>query len=108
MHALVELVTAECAIPRGPFVHVRGRHAAGDLAARSPHTGSPSGRLKYTIRRPCPLSEDARARLDGGAIDVVTLYSPRSATLFAAEARANGWDLSAVTTVSISVAADPR
>jgi uroporphyrinogen-III synthase len=106
VHALVQLVTAECDPADGPLVHVRGRNAAGDLAGALARHGFAVRPAEIYDQRPCPPGPEARALLDARAIDVVTLYSPRSATFFAAEARSNVWDLSAVTTVSISAAAD--
>lgn len=106
VRALTDLVTAECDIARGPLVHVRGRHAAGDLAGALAARGFAVRPAEIYDQTPCPVAPDARARLEAGAIDVVTLFSPRTAAHFAAEARAHDWDLSPVTVVSISAAAD--
>jgi uroporphyrinogen-III synthase len=53
-----------------------------------------------------PLPDPARDLLADGGEAVVPLFSPRSARLFAGQAAAGGWDLSRVTAVSLSAAAD--
>ena len=106
VHALTGLVAAECDPAHGPLVHVRGRHAAGDLAGALAARGFTVRPAEIYDQTPCPVSADAGARLEAGGVDVITLFSPRSAAVLASEARARGWDLSPVTAVSISAAAD--
>jgi len=106
VQALTELVVAECDPARGPLVHVRGRHAAGDLAGALGARGLSVRPAEIYDQTPSPISPDAGARLEARGVHVITLFSPRSAAFFAAEARVRGWDLSPVTAVSISAAAD--
>ena len=106
VRALAELVADRCDPARGPLVHVRGRHAAGDLAGALAARGLTVRAAEIYDQTPCPIAPDAAARLEEGAIDAVAIFSPRSAAAFSAEARERAWDLSPVTTVSISAAAD--
>jgi uroporphyrinogen-III synthase len=88
----------------GDFLHVRGRHAAGDLVGRLRTAGVPARAAEIYEQVARPLEGPARELLAGGGEAVVALFSPRSVRLFAAQAA--GWDLGRVTTVSLSAAAD--
>lgn len=102
--ALTALVAAE---PPGPgaFVHVRGRHAAGDLTGRLAAAGVPARGLELYDQAPAPMPEEVRALLGTGAVDAMAAFSPRSAALFAQAAQAAGWDLGGAALVALSAAA---
>lgn len=103
--ALAEMAIAAYRPGAGAFVHVRGRQAAGDLLGQLAAAGVPGRAAEIYEQAPCPLSARARDFLAAGGIDVMALFSPRSAGLLAAELRAGGWDLSGVTAVALSAAA---
>ncbi len=103
--ALAGLATARAREGAGDFVHVRGRHAAGDLTGRLDRAGIPARALEIYDQRAGPLPAAACDLLARGGIAVVTAFSPRSAGLFAAQAAAAGWDLGRVTLVALSAAA---
>ncbi len=103
--ALAALVIREARRGSGDFVHVRGRHAAGDLTGRLRAAGVPARALELYDQSPCSLTREARDLLAAGGVDVLTAFSPRSAALLAHEAQAAGWDLGAATLVALSAAA---
>ncbi len=103
---LAALVVAEARPGDAPLVHVRGRHAAGDLTARLAAAGLAARGLELYDQTPAEPPPEARALLEAGAVDVAAVFSPRSAALFAAAATRAGWDLSRLTLVSLSAAAD--
>ncbi|HET9067335.1 MAG TPA: uroporphyrinogen-III synthase [Amaricoccus sp.] len=90
----------------GAFLHVRGVHAAGDLVGMLAAAGVPAraAAIYDQVRR--PLDAEARGLLAAGRIDVLPLFSPRTARLLSAEGAGGGWDLSRTTLVSLSPAAD--
>jgi uroporphyrinogen-III synthase len=104
--ALAALVAAASDPGGGPFLHVRGRHAAGDLVGRLAAAGVPARAAEIYDQAPRALSGEARALLAAGRADVLAFFSPRSARLFAEAARAAGWELAAATAVSLSAATD--
>lgn len=87
----------------GPFLHVRGRHAAGDLVGALADRGIAARAVELYEQRACSLDDAARALIAAGAPVVVPLFSPRSARIFAGETA--GLDLSALTVVGLSPAA---
>lgn len=104
---LAALVARAASAPgAGAFVHVRGRHAAGDLAGRLAADGVEVRAAEIYDQTPRPLTPEARSLLARGEVATVAVFSPRSARLFAAEAAAAGADLSRAAAVSISAAAD--
>jgi uroporphyrinogen-III synthase len=103
--ALADLV-AEGHRPGGAVLHLRGRHAAGDLVAELAARGIPARAAEIYDQRPCPLAPEARDLLARGDRAVLPVFSPRTARLFAAEAADAGWDLGAATAVSLGAAAD--
>lgn len=103
---LAALVVAAHRPGAGAFLHVRGRHAAGDLVAQLAAAGVPARAAAIYDQLPRTLDGPARALLVAGGPAVVALFSPRTARLFAAQARAAGWPLGGVTAVSLSAAAD--
>jgi uroporphyrinogen-III synthase len=103
--ALARLVADAWRPGAGAVLHLRGRHAAGDLAGRLREAGVCVREVVVYDQPVQPLPAEARAVLAGGA-DLLAFFSPRGARLFAAEARAAGWPLGAATAISISAAAD--
>jgi len=106
VEALAALAAARARPGRGAFLHVRGRHAAGDLTGRLAALGIPTRALEIYDQIPCPVGPEAAALLAARGIKTIAAFSPRSAALFAGQARAAGWDLSGATLVAISAAAD--
>jgi uroporphyrinogen-III synthase len=104
--ALAALVAREAVPGAGGFLHLRGRHAAGDLVGRLAAAGLEARAAEIYDQTPCPLPEAARSLLAEGRAEVLAFFSPRTARLFAAEARQAGWNLEAATSVSLSLAAD--
>lgn len=66
----------------GPFLHVRGAHVAADIAGALKQAGRAARDVVVYDQQPLPLSDDARAMIDGDGPVVLPLMSPRSATLF--------------------------
>lgn len=103
---LAALARREARPGAGELVHVRGRHAAGDLTGRLAAAGVPARALELYDQVPVEIGPAARALLARGGIEVLTAFSPRSAALFARAAAAAGWDLGGATLVALSAAAD--
>ena len=103
---LAALVIAANRPGAGAFLHVRGRHAAGDLVGSLTAAGVAARAAEIYDQTPLPLAGPARTLLAEGGPAVLALFSPRSARLFAAQARDAGWPLARVTAVSIAAAAD--
>lgn len=70
----------------GPMLHLRGRDARGDLAARLTAAGVETAEVVVYDQRAQSLNLAATDHLLGKAPVIVPLFSPRSATLFRAEA----------------------
>ncbi len=104
--ALAALVSATYRPGDGALLHVRGRHAAGDLLGRLAAAGIAARAVEIYDQVPAPLPRDARDLLARGGADVLAFFSPRTAGLFAAEAARAGWDLGRAAAVSLSTAAD--
>ena len=79
--ALVALVTAER--PAGLLVHLRGENSRGDVAGRLRAAGLSADDLVVYRQSARPLTDAARAALDGDAPVVAPLYSPFSARALA-------------------------
>ncbi|MFO1107401.1 MAG: uroporphyrinogen-III synthase [Amaricoccus sp.] len=92
--------------PGGTFLHVRGRHAAGDLVAALGAWGVPARAAEIYDQVPQPLDDAARAALGAGAVDALAVFSPRSASLLGAALREGGWPLAHVRAAALSAAAD--
>jgi len=90
----------------GTLLHVRGRHAAGDLAGRLAAAGIAVRAAEIYDQVRAPLPEEARALLARGGAEAVAFFSPRTARLFAAAAAGAGWELSGPAGVALSAAAD--
>lgn len=76
---------------RGPLLHLCGQETRGDLAARLTAAGVPTRAATVYRQRPVPLTEAAVSLLRGDAPVIVPLFSPRSATFFAAAAGTGRW-----------------
>ncbi|WP_102106655.1 uroporphyrinogen-III synthase [Oceaniglobus roseus] len=86
---LVRLVADES--PPGPLLHLRGVHAAGDVAGELAARGLRVAEAVVYDQQPVPLTPAALALLHDAAPVLLPLFSPRSARLVraaAAEARA--------------------
>lgn len=79
VEALLALVCQDR--PAEPLVHIRGAHAAGDLAGRLSGAGIAVSEVVAYDQLPMALSPEARALLAGGQPVVLPLFSPRSAAL---------------------------
>lgn len=105
--ALAALAAASWRPGDGGLLHVRGRHAAGDLVGALASNGVPARAVELYEQVAQPLSPAARALLagagEGAAGVVVPLFSPRTARILARETA--GLDLSGVTVVGLSDAA---
>ncbi|NEX48130.1 uroporphyrinogen-III synthase [Pseudotabrizicola algicola] len=65
-----------------PFLHMRGREARGDLAARLQSAGVPAQEVIVYAQEPQPLSSEARGVLEASGDVIAPLFSPRSAEVF--------------------------
>lgn len=68
----------------GRLVHLRGTHAAGNLAARLRAAGLAAEEVVGYDQVPVPLTDEAAELLAGQGPVVLPLYSPRSAELVSA------------------------
>jgi uroporphyrinogen-III synthase len=103
---LAALVIAAHRPGHGDILHVRGRHAAGDLVGRLAAAGVPARSLELYDQEPEHITGQAKHMLDSKRITAVALFSPRSAALFAKNANAEGWELGTIAAVSLSSAVD--
>lgn len=69
----------------GPFLHLRGREARGDIAPRLTAKGVPTHAAVVYAQEPLALTEEARAMLRGPDAVVVPLFSPRTAELLTSQ-----------------------
>lgn len=67
----------------GPFLHLRGQEARGDIAPRLAAKGRPAHAAIVYAQTPLPLTNAARSLLSGQEPVIVPLFSPRTAQLFA-------------------------
>lgn len=104
--ALAALITAQHRPADGPLLHIRGHHAAGDLAGALARAGFTMRATVVYDQRGCDIDGAAADLLAAGGAEIVTHFSPRSARLFAAQAAAEGWPLAAATSLALSAAAD--
>ncbi len=106
--ALAELVRQHLKPADGPLLHVSGREVAADLGALLQPAGFEVKRfVLYDAREETALPDSARAALEARALDVVTFFSPRAASVFASMVEDAGLaaNLHDVTAVAISPAA---
>jgi uroporphyrinogen-III synthase len=104
--ALAALARAAFRPGDGPFIHIRGRHAAGDLIGRLAEAGVPARAAEIYAQEPAPLGPEAARLFVEGAIGVVTQFSPRSAAALARAISSAGWPIGDLVSVSMSAAAD--
>jgi uroporphyrinogen-III synthase len=69
--------------PPGPVLHMRGTHAAADIAQALQALGQQAEALVAYAQVACPFSPAALARLAAGGVVVLPVFSPRSAQLLA-------------------------
>jgi uroporphyrinogen-III synthase len=69
--------------PVQPVLHLRGAHAASDIAQLLGERGLRAEGLVAYTQTACPLSSVAKARLEAGGDVVAPVFSPRSARLLA-------------------------
>jgi uroporphyrinogen-III synthase len=106
VEALADLVISRHAPESGACLHVRGVHAAGALEDRLELAGIEVRAAELYDQIETAIDGEAAERLVGGGIDVLTVFSPRSAVLFRDQAMAADWPLRSVVSVSLSLAAD--
>jgi uroporphyrinogen-III synthase len=106
--ALADLVRQRLDPKDGPLVHVAGRDVAFDFTDALGPAGFEVKRFTlYDAREETVLPDSARAALEARALDAVTFFSPRSASVFASMVEDAGMaaNLRDVTAVAISPAA---
>ena len=106
--ALADLARQRLDPKDGPLLHVSGREVAADLAAALEPAGFEVKRfVLYDAREETALPDSARAALEARALDVVTFFSPRAASVFATMVEDAGLaaTLHDVTAIAISPAA---
>lgn len=81
--ALIALILCD---PVTPLLHLRGREARGDIADRLLAAGLPALEAVAYAQEEQPLTPQAQEALQGQALVIAPLFSPRSAELLAAEA----------------------
>lgn len=87
--ALVARILA--ARPGGPLLHLRGRMARGDIAARLTDSGIKTQEAVVYDQELCGLTEQAKDILTREKVVIVPLFSPRTAAQFGVEwAQTNG------------------
>jgi uroporphyrinogen-III synthase len=106
--ALAELVRQRLKPADGPLLHVSGREVSADFGALLQPAGFEVKRfVLYDAREETVLPESARAALEARALDAVTFFSPRAASVFASMVEDAGLtaNLRDVTAIAISPAA---
>ena len=106
--ALADLVRQRLDPKDGPLVHVAGRDVAFDFADVLEPAGFEVKRFTlYDAREETTLPESARAALEARALDAITFFSPRAASVFASMVEDAGLaaNLRDVTAIAISPAA---
>lgn len=101
--ALAALAAAWWRPGSGALLHVRGRHAAGDLVGALAARGIPARAAELYDQTRRPLTAEARSLIAAGGEVVVPLFSPRTARVLAAELA--GLDLARLIAVGLSEAA---
>jgi uroporphyrinogen-III synthase len=104
VEALAALARAELDPAGGALLHVRGVHAAGDLAGRLIAEGYDVRPLALYDQAPAELTDAARDLLGRGALDAVAVFSPRTARLLGAALGRTGHALGRAALVALSPA----
>lgn len=76
--------------PPRRFLHLRGAHGVGDVAATLRASGHEAREQILYEQQSLGLSDEVKARLRHGAFEVVTLFSPRSAKLLGEQTGTSG------------------
>lgn len=84
------IATILAARPATPLLHLRGRHAAADVAGALTAAGIEAAQAIVYDQRPQALSAEAEALLTGSEPVIAPLFSPRTARMFAAQAQRLG------------------
>ena len=105
VQALARLVKQRLKPAGGPLFHAAGSAVAGDLAEILAADGFDlRRRMLYELAAATALSPETIAALKQGRIDLVLLFSPRTAVSFAELARAAAVDASKLTALCLSPA----
>lgn len=72
--------------PPGHLLHLRGTHARGEIADRLTRAGLQASEAVIYDQQAMPLSDEARALLNGARPVILPLFSPRSAEIVAEQA----------------------
>ncbi len=105
VQALARLVKQRLKPAGGPLFHAAGSAVAGDLAEILAADGFDlRRRMLYELAAATALSPETIAALKQGRIDLVLLFSPRTAVSFAELARAAAIDASPLTALCLSPA----
>ena len=100
---VVALVQAQLLPDGGAILHVRGKHAAGQIAMDLQGAGYLAEEAVLYQQITQELTEQARTALSRGEIDVLPLYSPRTAEVLMVEFLQNpDWSRAGITVVCIS------
>ena len=91
--------------PKPPVLHLRGQHAASDIARHLRAAGQNADAVVVYRQEPCALSPEATARLSQGGDAVLAVFSPRSARLLAAALHAQASISARLHMIAISDAA---
>ena len=86
---------------RGPLLHIRGTHVSADLAELLPDRQIATCITYEAEAR--PLSPDAHHALEAAEIDVIPVFSPRTAARLLTE-RTDRWRLDTTRLIAISPA----
>jgi uroporphyrinogen-III synthase len=106
VEALARLAAETHVSGAGAMLHLRGRHAAGDLTGLLAAAGVPARAAEIYDQRAVAISREAAALLATGRAEVLTFFSARTARIFADQAAAARWPLAAATAVALSAATD--
>lgn len=104
--SLAALAVASRVPVGGRMLHVRGRHAAGNLLQELGSAGIEAGAIEVYDQVAVPLADEVARVLAAGEDAIVTAFSPRSARLFADEVVKRNLPLSRAATLALSAAAD--
>jgi uroporphyrinogen-III synthase len=105
VEALADLVIARHDPQSGACLHVRGVHAAGDLTGRLEAAGIEARAVELYEQVAAEIDGPVAELLEAGGIDIVTVFSPRTARLFAQQAERAGWPLDSACSVALSASA---
>lgn len=89
---------------QGPMLHLRGEHAAADIAGALSAAGIETDQAVLYAQEPAPLSAAARACLMGDTPVIAPVFSPRSAAALFGEMRPTA----PIVVLAISAAAAAR